>query len=190
MSFKKHLYFSLSFFSLFFLLSFISCKTIKQPSQVYVPLDYTDEDVIENEINVIRGLKENKSTLALFRACLVSQNNTESEIVRECAALVKEQADKAFEEGDYCTAARDYKSLVSCGIEASENTLLYEKCATAFTDDVPGLKVDKEKLPATIEDCLKASVTVWVDQGYRFKMEPAMQTSLSAPVFLLTVADT
>ena len=33
--------------------------------------------------------------------------------------------------------------------------------------DVPGLTVDKEKLPSSISDCINATVTVWVDQGYK-----------------------
>ena len=37
-----------------------SCKSIKQPQTITKPLDYTDQDVIENEIKTIREMQEKK----------------------------------------------------------------------------------------------------------------------------------
>ena len=80
--------------SLFVLSLFFSCKSFKQPSEIQKPLDYTNEDVIQNEIKNIRELQEKESTKALFRACLLN----DSQIIKECADIVEGQAQKAIEE--------------------------------------------------------------------------------------------
>ena len=100
---KKALFISLAVFCL------ASCKTIQQPQSVQQPLDYTDKDVIENEINNIRAFEETESTKALFRAYLLGDD----EILEECKAIVLEQAKKAEQENDYSLAFRLYKSLAS-----------------------------------------------------------------------------
>ena len=146
------------FFTLF-VLSSAGCKSIKQPSSIEQPLDYTNKDVVENEINTIRTLQKNESTKALFRACLLG----DSVIIDECKAIVKEQAEKAVEEKDYSQAIRLYKSLAAVQGE-TEETAAFEK---EFYKDVPGFSVDTEKLPVTTADCINATVTVWVDQGYK-----------------------
>ena len=146
---------------------FSSCKTIKQPEKIFEPLDYTDNDVIQNEISAIRALKETDSTKALFRACLIEQYGADALIVNECATLVREQAEQAFDQKDYTKALCLYKSLASVNIDYQENLDYYQKCLDILLKDVPGLASDKEKLPSTVEDCINATVTVWVDQGYK-----------------------
>lgn len=143
------------------------CSSFKQPQNLYQPLDYTDRDVIENEINLIRGMQKDKPVKALYRACLLAQNYSDSEVVSECAQIVKAQAQEAFNQKDWDRAAGLYKSLVSAGINPDENTALYEECQNCMTKDVPGLTVNEEKRPSTSAQCINATVTVWVDQGYK-----------------------
>ena len=52
---------------------FTGCKTFDQPKNVEKPLDYTDRDVVENEINTIHELLKTDCTKALFRACLLGE---------------------------------------------------------------------------------------------------------------------
>ena len=40
---------------------FFSCKSSSQTKEKVLPLDYTDQDVIDNEIKTIRELKEKES---------------------------------------------------------------------------------------------------------------------------------
>ena len=148
---------------IFFLtLNLFSCKSVSKVKEIQKPLDYTDKDVIENEIKTIRELQQNESTKALFRACLL--NN--SDIINECAVIVKNQAEKAIEENDYPLALRLYKSLVSA-VQDETALKLYEQYSSEYSKNIPGLIVDEEKLPKTISDCINATVTVWVDQGYK-----------------------
>ncbi len=160
---KKYLIKSLALACLFAVsLAFFSCKSLSQPEEIQQPLDYTNEDVIANEIKTIRELEEKESTRALFRACLLQ----DPQIIEECENLVLEQAEKAIQENDYALALRLYKSLVSaCGKEKYKE--LFEQYTASYYKDIPGLSVDTEKLPETISDCINATVTVWVDQGYK-----------------------
>ena len=169
-SLNKHCFFTRLLFCISLCSLFLSCKSIKQPQSVAQPLDYTDQDVIENEIKTIRELQEKESTRALFRACLLD----DEEIINECVDIVLNQVQKAQEENDFACAIRLYKSLFS--VEQAfpqkiKSEFLhdnqYEKCVEELYKDVPGLTVDKEKLPSSISDCINATVTVWVDQGYK-----------------------
>ena len=145
----------------FLLLS--SCHSIKQPDSIFTPLDYTNEDVIENEINTIRVMQENDCTKALFRACLLKNDD----IIKECSAVVKEKIDTAIAEKNYSLVIKCLKSLETVGLEEKPLYALYEDTLAAFYKDVPGFLVDTEKLPLTIANCIDATVTVWVDQGYK-----------------------
>ena len=142
---------------------FSGCKSIEQPKNIEKPLDYTDSDVIENEKNTIYSLLENDCTKALFRACLLG----DSELLKECMAAVRQNADKAVEEKNYALALKLLKSLDSIPAKGTELHSLYEECLKNFYADVPGFTTDTEKLPKTIPQCIDATVTVWVDQGYK-----------------------
>lgn len=141
---------------------FFSCKSSSQTKEKVLPLDYTDQDVIDNEIKTIRELKEKESTKALFRACLLK----DEAVINECASLVKNQAEKALEEKDYAQALRLYKSLFAATKDPGAGEKFAEISAE-YNKDIPGLVVDEEKLPKSISDCINATVTVWVDQGYK-----------------------
>ena len=63
------------------LLAFTACKSIKEPEHVESYLDYTNDDVVQNEIHTIRILLETDSVKALWRACILKNQ----EIIKECA---------------------------------------------------------------------------------------------------------
>ena len=153
-----------------FCFSFISCNSLDQPKNILQPLDYTNEDVIANEIKTIRELEEKQSTKALFRACLLGNN----EIINECAEIVNNQAEQAVQDKDYALAIRLYKSLEAAFEYKPDVFPLmlvfsneYENQLVDYYNDIPGLVVDEQKLPVTVADCINATVTVWVDQGYK-----------------------
>lgn len=139
------------------------CHSIKLPENVFTPLDYTDEDVIQNEINVIRALQENECTKALFRAYLLK----DEPLVEECLAIVQNKLEAAIQEKNYSLVIKYLKSIESVKSTNNELAALYEDSLKAFYNDVPGYKVEEKKLPQTIPECIDATVTVWVDQGYK-----------------------
>jgi len=152
---------------LFLLLSgvfllFSACKTIKEPENIESLLDYTDEDVVKNEIHTIRTLLETDSTKALFRACILN----DKEIIDECASCILEQLDFAIEEKNNFEAARLYNSLIAAKIPLASKYKSYD-FNKLLKDEIPGSQVSKEKLPKSIMDCINATVTVWVDNGLK-----------------------
>ena len=142
---------------------FTGCKSIDQPQKIEKPLDYTDSDVVQNEINTIHSLLETDCTKALFRACLLNNK----EVLQECVDLVRQKADNAVSEKNYTLAIKLLKSLESIEQKDEAISALYTECLKSFYAEVPGYSTDKEKLPATISQCIDATVTVWVDQGYK-----------------------
>ena len=142
---------------------FTGCKSIEQPKNVEKPLDYTDSDVVENEKNTIYSLLENDCTRALFRAYLLG----DAALLDECMDVVRQNAQKAVEEKNYTQALKLYKSLDSIPQKQTESHSLYEECLKSFYAEVPGYSVEEQKLPASIAQCIDATVTVWVDQGYK-----------------------
>ena len=156
---KKSVFIFCAVFSFFL----FGCNSIKQPESIVQPVDYTNEDVVKNEIGNIQRLMEKESTKALFRAYLL-QNQ---QIFNECAALVQKQAENAVEEKDFVHALCLYKSLVSVDYNTQENLSKYNDYYQNIYDDVPGFSLEQSKSPSSIKDCINATVTIWVDNGLK-----------------------
>lgn len=141
---------------------FSSCKSIKEPEHVETYLDYTNDDVVQNEIHTIRTLLETDCVKALWRACILKNQ----EIIDECKAQTILQLDYAIENKDYYEAARLSDSLKAAGIELDSKYTQIDY-NSLIKEEIPGSVVCKEKLPQTIMDCINATVTVWVDKGLK-----------------------
>lgn len=141
---------------------FSSCKSIKEPEHVETYLDYTNDDVVQNEIHTIKTLLETDCVKALWRACILKNQ----EIIDECTAQIILQLDYAIENKDYYEAARLTDSLKAAGIELDSKYTQVDY-NSLIKEEIPGSVVCKEKLPQTIMDCINATVTVWVDKGLK-----------------------
>ncbi len=141
---------------------FSSCKSIKEPEHVETYLDYTNDDVVQNEIHTIRTLLETDCVKALWRACILKNQ----EIIDECTAQIILQLDYAIENKDYYEAARLTDSIKAAGIELDSKYTQVDY-NSLIKEEIPGSVVCKEKLPQTIMDCINATVTVWVDKGLK-----------------------
>ncbi|MBQ9630697.1 MAG: serine protease [Treponema sp.] len=167
MQFKVLMHKKYIFFVLFLLTFFISCKSLHQPKKIYEPLNYSEKDVYENEKKRIEALLEKDSVRALWFAKLLG----DEELSNRCANEVLRKYNEAIGEKSFLLALSYYRSLVAVGEEkilprSSSEHLLREY----LLKDVPGfLPVSKNFLPKTIEDCINATVTVWVDRGISIK---------------------
>ena len=146
------------------LLTLAACRSVRQPSSVAQPINYSDEDIVQNEIQRINEFMENEPLRALWRAHLLGRD----EVTEKCFLKVVELYNSAVEEKNYLDAKRYYKSLMAVNPQwkASENLAQLEKLAAA---DVPGFNGQNKKAPSKISECMKASVTVWVDRGVTVK---------------------
>lgn len=160
----KYLLKSVAIFFVVVLLS--SCNTLKQPKEVYVPVDYTEQDAINAEIQRISELKKDFPVMALWRSELLKNEQTIKENQENVFLLLQQ----AIEKKDFFSAIKYYVSLESVKyknldkINYTKNEL-YKN----YLVDVPGLVVDKKLLPKTVADCINATVTIWVDKGIRIE---------------------
>lgn len=154
-----------TFFPLIFTLCFFcaSCTTLRQPKSVEKPLDYTNEELVKNEIKRIRQMGESEPVRALWRALLLGQDD----IIQECALRIDQQIGVALEQKDYFTAIKYFRSLDSAHLKSSSYT--EAEIRNLYAKDVPALSgtLEKSKNPKSINDCMDATVTIWVDRGIR-----------------------
>jgi len=139
------------------------CATVKEPKNVEQPIDYTQKDVVASEIKRIEELKNSDCVKALWRSLLLKDN----EVIKECQELIYGQFQDAIEEKDYFQANSYYISLKNSGwkFEKAEESE-YQKL---LSKDIPGLTGTNPKPPKSINDCLNASVTIWVDRGIKIQ---------------------
>lgn len=140
---------------------FFSCTSIKQPQNIPEPLDYTNEDVINNEKDTILRLLEIKSVQALWRSYFLNDDA----LFDKCSEQVLLELDNALEIKDYYEAYRLYTSLCAVGYSFKKDysVLLQKK----YIEEVPGLKKTEKLYPKSIKNCVDATVTIWVDKGFK-----------------------
>ncbi|MCQ2575687.1 MAG: S1C family serine protease [Treponema sp.] len=145
---------------LFLCVLLCSCKSVKQPDSIAQQLDYTDKDIAENEKNNILEIKEKEPVKALYRSIFLG----DEEIISLCKENVRNLLLKAIEDKDYLLVTRYENSLKTLGM-LPEN---YESYFTEETkEEIPGGRVDREKLPLTINDCVNATATIIIDRGLK-----------------------
>lgn len=155
-------YFFLTLFLIFCCFLSAGCKTLRQPESVAGELDYTDEDVFNNEKNQILKLMETDCVKALWRASFLKDQS----VISECSEKVSSEFNKAIDEKDYFEAKRLFSALQNCGVLKKEDASNLEKLNDS---QVPGTVVDKSKLPSNIAQSIDATVTVWVDKGIKIE---------------------
>lgn len=151
------------FFCLFFL---AGCSSLKQPSEVFVVPDFSEEDVRKNEQRRIAELSGKNPVSAYWRSIILN----EPETVKEQEKNVFSLFEKAVEEKNYFEAERLYVSLKNAGSTLIDSSKKYEADLFAKSmDSVPGLSSKPGRLPQTLADCVNATVTIWVDKGIKIQ---------------------
>ena len=157
--------FLLAVFSLLFLMG---CSS--SPQEEFVPLDYTTEDVIQNEISSITKLLETESVKALWRASLLQKNSVSphdaiEQVFELCSQKVFLQYQEAIEASNYLEAQRLLSSLVAVDypVDASSENQL-KKLEGQTASKIPGYGVVQDN-PHAVSDYISGSVTIWVDLG-------------------------
>lgn len=152
-----------AFVLILFTIVLFSCKSTKQPKVVSEYLDYTDEDVVKNEIERIKAMMEEEPVRALWRAVLLDKDE-----IRELTTenLVGE-LEKSIAEKNYANVKKYYSSLKNSGWQSE--TYSDSQIAGMYSSDVPGLTGVNNKAPKSIADCMEATVTIWVDRGLKIE---------------------
>ena len=148
-------------FSLFLPLLLISCTSIKDPKDIPQSIDYTDEDIVATEIERINKFKEIEPVKAFWRAILLGRQD----IISDCQELIYGKLQESLEENDFFLVNKYYLSLKTYGFEFDQEFL--NKINSLVYSNIPGLTSENSKAPDSIEECLKATVTIWLDRGLK-----------------------
>lgn len=156
---------------LLFILLFTACAS--EPP-VYTPLDYTTEDVLNNEIKEITEVLARSPVEALWRAVLMKQNvSVHSTVVQDtfdaCTDAVVTAYRNAVVSKNYAAAAGYYLSLQSAACPIPEDIIQEaSELADTLLAQTPGLNRNSnvsDSAPASVASYINGTVTVWVDLG-------------------------
>ena len=142
---------------------FTSCNTIKPPKELPPQLDYTNQDIVQNERERINKLFDTEPVRALWRAKLLGDEET----LQKSRAAVEHKIDVSIEEKDYLSARNSLKSLKAVFPGYKYKDLTVEKLDSLAAVDIPALSATNKKNPKTIAECMQATVTIWVDRGIK-----------------------
>ena len=160
LKFSKSLNFA---FIVILLVTLVSCNSVKQPSSIPQKINYSDEDIVQNEIERINGFMEKTPVKALWRAVLLDR----ADVIDKCVKNLQSLIEKAYEDEDFYLADKYGKSLETIGFPLGKYSR--SEINKIKKNDVPGLTGINNKAPQNIEDCIKATCTIWVDRGLKVK---------------------
>ena len=108
-------------FVAFFIL-FSSCSSAKVEPKINEKLNYTEEDILQNEISEIRKLISVDPIKALWRASFISDQQIKNECIENCF----NQFEIAINDKDYFEAQKYYTSFLALGVkvESSKEKLI------------------------------------------------------------------
>lgn len=151
-------------FLFFSFLGFLSCSSVRDPENVYSDIDYTQEDVRNEEKKRINDLLEKNSVQALWRAYLLKDDET----ISLCEAKVLEEYNEVVEKQDWFNALRIAKSLETLSSPAvSKLSKSSSELASLSKKNVPGLNGEKSSAAKKVSSYINGTVTIWVDKGIK-----------------------
>ena len=152
---------SLPLLFIFCSILFFSCNTLSSPQNVTKNLDYTDDDVRQNEINNIKKLQTQEIVKALYRSYFLG----DSAILRDTIQIAEDQILLCIEQSDFSEASRIYKALETLNHKSTK--ISARQIQELSNKDLPGSQISENKKPKNIAECINATVTIWVDKGLK-----------------------
>lgn len=151
----------------------LSCNSTREAKEIFVPLDYSEESVIQNELNAIEELSGDNPIKALWRSKILSDTVPGNEgalaLYSEMIDINKGVYKECIAQGSYLQALTYYLSLEACGI-ADLGTLSPGKdelMRLAF-EDVPDTATPSRE-GASVAEMIRGTVTVFVDRGLKIE---------------------
>ena len=145
---------------------FFSCTSIKDPEDVFTGIDYTQEDARKEEQKRIRELLEKNAVQALWRACLLKDDET----ISECEEKLVSEYDEAVNKEDWFNALRIASSFSTIGSKSlSKLSKSLSELEKLSIKDVPGLGGEKSSSKGKPSSYINGTVTIWVDKGIKIE---------------------
>lgn len=149
-------------FSWIFIFSLLGCTSVTRPKDVFSMPDYTEQDVLNAEIARIKKIGEENPELALWRSCLINDET----LFNEYSDLLFEKLKQFNDEKKLFESWQIYRTLKTVGYKKLDELSVSEKqLYSEYLYNVPGFVVEKSLLPKNIQNCIDATVTIWVDKG-------------------------
>lgn len=141
---------------------FSGCSTFRQPKDVFSMPDYTEEDVRNTEIERIKKISDENLELALWRATLINEES----LIDEYSLLLFKKLETYISEKKLFEALSLYKTLKTCNCkDLSLLSVSQKQLYDEYFKILPSFFKDEKLLPKTIQNCIDATVTIWVDKG-------------------------
>lgn len=162
----------LSLAAAFLCLVFSGCNSVAKPESVYVPVDYTEEDAVKDQIDYVVKLSEKDVVRSLWRAKILLDNTPENKATcaayeQCCEKAVLEMNDK-IEKKDFFSALRIAKSLGAVSYSGKDMKMSASQIEGEAYRNVPG-KSKTSGARENVSKLISGTVTVFVDKGIKIK---------------------
>ncbi|MBQ0039448.1 MAG: serine protease [Treponema sp.] len=162
-----------SIFCLYFavLISFFSCSSIKSPESVYVPVDYTEDDAVREQLEAIEKLSEKDSVRAIWRSKLVMDkvsNDTSKDVFDRCCQTAVKELNEHLDKDEYFAALRIARSLAAVSYDGTGMKLSEKQIEAIAYKNVPGNKKASGQ-KESVATLISGTVTVYVDKGIKIQ---------------------
>ncbi|MCQ2240537.1 S1C family serine protease [Treponema sp.] len=150
----------------------ISCKTVSQPESVYVPVDYTEEDAVKDQIEYVLKMSEKDVIRAVWRSKILVDNASENidalAAFEKCCENAANEMNKKIEEKDFFSALRIARSLSAVSYSSPAMKMTETQVEDEAYRNVPG-KGKSSGSKESVTKLISGTVTVYVDKGIKIQ---------------------
>ncbi|WP_407396777.1 S1C family serine protease [Treponema sp.] len=150
----------------------LSCRSIKKPESVYVPVDYTEEDAVKDQIDYVLKMSEKDTIRAVWRSRILAEkasDNPEAKATFEkCCEKAVEDMNKKIEEKDFFSALRIARSLSAVSYSSKSMVMTESQVEEEAYRNVPG-KGKSSGSKENVARLISGTVTVYVDKGIKIQ---------------------
>lgn len=154
------------------LFAIISCKTVSQPESVYVPVDYTEEDAVKDQIEYVLKMSEKDVIRAVWRSKILVDNASENigalAAFEKCCENAANEMNKKIEEKDFFSALRIARSLSAVSYSSPAMKMTETQVEDEAYRNVPG-KGKSSGSKESVTKLISGTVTVYVDKGIKIQ---------------------
>lgn len=155
-----------------FCLFFFSCNSIVPPKEVYVPIDYSEDDAVKEQFEYIRKMAEVNSIKALWRSALMMENLGETpdskSLFADCCEKAVDELNLNIAENNLSDALRIARSLSAVSYSGKNMKMTEQQIESALYKDVPGSS-KASVANASVAKMISGTVTVYVDKGIKIQ---------------------
>lgn len=151
---------------------FAACHSVAQPESVYVPVDYTEEDAIKDQIEYVERVSQKDVIRGLWRGKILLDNTPDNAgtvaAFEKCCKAAVDDLNKKIDEKEYFSALRIARSLSAVSYSGRDMKMSEAQIENEAYKNVPGKSKgsgSKEKVTTLIS----GTVTVWVDKGIKIQ---------------------